>query len=97
MPRCFASWYTVSTAARKKLYLGCNLNHYFTPPAEKAREYMDEGKIGEIVSMRSTTLLGPNHWGLGIKFLSPAGAARKKPNNGGAGSNLTDSIGGESC
>ena len=39
----------VAMAARKRLYLGCNLNHYFTPPAEKAREYMDAGKIGEIV------------------------------------------------
>ena len=25
-------------AAEKNVYLGCNLNHYFTPPAEKARE-----------------------------------------------------------
>jgi predicted dehydrogenase len=31
------------------VYLGCNLNHFFTPPAEKARQYMDEGKIGELV------------------------------------------------
>jgi predicted dehydrogenase len=39
----------VAKAAAKKVYLGCNLNHYFTPPAEKAREYMDGGKIGELV------------------------------------------------
>ena len=39
----------VAKAAEKGLYLGCNLNHYFTPPAEKARQYMDEGKIGELV------------------------------------------------
>jgi predicted dehydrogenase len=39
----------VAKAAEKNVYLGCNLNHYFTPPAEKAKEYMDQGKIGEIV------------------------------------------------
>jgi predicted dehydrogenase len=39
----------VAKAAEKNVYLGCNLNHYFTPPAEKARQYVDEGKIGELV------------------------------------------------
>ena len=39
----------VAKAHEKKVHLGCNLNHYFTPPAEKAREYMDEGKIGQLV------------------------------------------------
>jgi predicted dehydrogenase len=39
----------VAKAAEKDVYLGCNLNHYFTPPAEKAREYMDQGQIGELV------------------------------------------------
>ena len=39
----------VAKAAEKKVYLGCNLNHYFTPTAERARKYMDEGKIGELV------------------------------------------------
>lgn len=39
----------VQRAAEKRLYLGCNLNHYFTPPAEKAREYIDSGQIGELV------------------------------------------------
>ncbi|MCL4507411.1 MAG: Gfo/Idh/MocA family oxidoreductase [Chloroflexi bacterium] len=37
----------VAKAAEKKVYLGCNLNHYFTPPAEKAREYIKNGQIGE--------------------------------------------------
>ena len=37
----------VAKAAEKKLYLGCNLNHYFTPPAEKAMQYIEEGRIGE--------------------------------------------------
>jgi predicted dehydrogenase len=39
----------VAKAAEKQVYLGCNLNHYFTPPAEKARQYLDEGQIGELV------------------------------------------------
>lgn len=39
----------VARAAEKNVYLGCNLNHYFTPPAEKAKEYMDNGQIGELV------------------------------------------------
>jgi predicted dehydrogenase len=39
----------VRSAAEKKLYLGCNLNHYFTPTAERAKEYMADGMVGEIV------------------------------------------------
>ncbi len=39
----------VAKAKQKSLYLGCNLNHYFTPPAEKAKEYMDKGEIGELI------------------------------------------------
>jgi predicted dehydrogenase len=39
----------VRYAAEKKLYLGCNLNHYFTPTAERARKYMDDGQIGELI------------------------------------------------
>jgi len=39
----------VAKAVEKNVYLGCNLNHYFTPPAEKAKQYMDEEKVGEIV------------------------------------------------
>ena len=39
----------VAKADEKKLYLGCNLNHYFTPPAERAKQYIDEGEIGEQV------------------------------------------------
>ena len=39
----------VAKAAGRNLYLGCNLNHYFTPPAEKAKEYMAQGKVGELV------------------------------------------------
>jgi predicted dehydrogenase len=39
----------VAKAAEKDLYLGCNLNHYFTPPAERAKQYIDEGEVGELV------------------------------------------------
>ncbi len=39
----------VARAAAKDLYLGCNLNHYFTPPAESAMERIEKGEIGELV------------------------------------------------
>ena len=39
----------VALAAKKNVYLGCNLNHYFTPTAEKAKQYIDDGEIGEMV------------------------------------------------
>jgi len=39
----------VRFAASKKLYLGCNLNHYFTEPALRAKQYMDEGMLGEAI------------------------------------------------
>lgn len=39
----------VRFATEKDLYLGCNLNHYFTEPADKAMGYIKEGKIGEPV------------------------------------------------
>ena len=39
----------VATAARKNLHLGCNLNHFFSPTADRARQYVDEGEIGELV------------------------------------------------
>ena len=39
----------VRYAAERKLYLGCNLNHYFTPTAERAKKYMDDGGVGELI------------------------------------------------
>jgi predicted dehydrogenase len=39
----------VRYAAERKLYLGCNLNHYFTPTAERGKKYMDDGMVGELV------------------------------------------------
>ena len=38
----------VARADELGLYLGCNLNHYFTPPAEQARELITEGRCGEV-------------------------------------------------
>lgn len=39
----------VNFAASKNLYLGCNLNHYFSQPAERAREIMNKDGIGQQV------------------------------------------------
>lgn len=39
----------VARAAEKKVALGCNLNHYFTPVGERARKYVDDGDVGELV------------------------------------------------
>ncbi|MFV0399567.1 MAG: Gfo/Idh/MocA family protein [Oscillospiraceae bacterium] len=36
-------------AAKKKLYLGCDLNHYFTQTADRADELVADNKIGELV------------------------------------------------
>ena len=38
----------VAKADERGVYLACNLNHYFTPPAERAMQYMDEGHVGEV-------------------------------------------------
>jgi predicted dehydrogenase len=39
----------VAKAAEKGVYLGCNLNHYFTQPATQAKKYMLDGQVGEPV------------------------------------------------
>lgn len=39
----------VRFATEKDIYLGCNLNHYFTETADKAKQYIKEGKFGEPV------------------------------------------------
>ena len=39
----------VALASAQDVYLGCNLNHYFTPPAERAKQYMTDGEVGELV------------------------------------------------
>lgn len=51
----------VELAAAKGLYLGTNLNHRFTPLARRAKEWVDEGKIGQPLSMNMTMWIGnPN-------------------------------------
>ena len=37
----------VALATEKDLYLACNLNHYFTEPADKAKQLIADNKIGE--------------------------------------------------
>ncbi len=37
----------VDYAAKKNLYLGCNLNHFFSGPADMARQYIADNEIGE--------------------------------------------------
>ena len=39
----------VRVAAKKKLYLGCNLNHYFSETSRLAKQLMADDKIGETV------------------------------------------------
>jgi predicted dehydrogenase len=39
----------VARAREKDVYLGCNLNHHFTVPAARARQYIDDGEIGELI------------------------------------------------
>ena len=39
----------VAEADERGLYLGCNLNHYFTQPADEAMQRMQEGDIGEVI------------------------------------------------
>ena len=37
----------VALAQKQDLYLGCNLNHFFTEPADEAAQLIADGKIGE--------------------------------------------------
>ena len=62
-----------------KVGVGLMLRHCQTRRA--LCERIRAGEIGEIVAMRSTTLLGPGAWNLGIKFVSPAGAVQKPENS----------------
>jgi predicted dehydrogenase len=36
----------VAYATKKDVYLGCNLNHYFSEPGDILRNYIKDGKIG---------------------------------------------------
>jgi len=63
----------VAMADAKKLYLGCNLNHYFTPVADRAKKYMADGKMGELVYCLHK--MGFNG---GEAAYAPAGSSRVK-------------------
>jgi len=39
----------VAYAQKNKLYLGCNLNHYFTGPARDAKQMQLDGEVGELL------------------------------------------------
>ena len=39
----------VRFAAEKKVYFGCDLNHYFTDTAARAKKYIDDGQMGELL------------------------------------------------
>lgn len=42
------AWEMVTAAGEKNLCLGVNLNHRFTPAAFKAKEWVEEGRLGEV-------------------------------------------------
>ena len=51
----------VAKAAEKGLSFGVNLNHRFVPPAAKAKQWMDEGKLGDPLLINMTMWIGnPN-------------------------------------
>ncbi|MCB0159938.1 MAG: Gfo/Idh/MocA family oxidoreductase [Caldilineaceae bacterium] len=52
----------VAKAQEKGVYFGINLNHRFVPPAAKAKAWIDEGKIGELLLINMTMWIGnPNN------------------------------------
>ncbi len=51
----------VAKAAEKGVYYGINLNHRFVPPAAKAKQWIQEGKLGELLLINMTMWIGnPN-------------------------------------
>ena len=44
----------VRKAREKSLYFGINLNHRFVPPAAKAKNWIDEGKLGDLLLINMT-------------------------------------------
>ena len=52
----------VKLAAKKDLYLGVNLNHYFTQPADEAMKLIKDGKIGEIIYCHLRTGFPGSEW-----------------------------------
>jgi len=51
----------VRKAKEKGVYYGINLNHRFVPPAAKAKQWIDEGKLGHLLLINMTMWIGnPN-------------------------------------
>ncbi len=51
----------VAKAQEKGVYFGINLNHRFVPPAAKAKAWIEEGKIGDLLLINMTMWIGnPN-------------------------------------
>lgn len=44
----------VAKAREKGVYYGINLNHRFTPPAAKAKQWIQEGRLGQLLLMNMT-------------------------------------------
>ena len=52
----------VAKADEKSVYFGINLNHRFVPPAAKAKQWVDEGKLGDLLLMNMTMWINnPNN------------------------------------
>ncbi|MBI2300768.1 MAG: Gfo/Idh/MocA family oxidoreductase [Armatimonadetes bacterium] len=45
-------------ADEKGLYFGTNLNHRFVPPAARAKKWIEEGKLGQLLLMNMTMWIG---------------------------------------
>jgi len=67
-------------ADQKNLKVGVGLMLRHCRARRELHERIRSGEIGEIVAMKSSTLLGANDWDLGIKFISPTRAGQK-PND----------------
>lgn len=51
----------VAKADEKGVYYGINLNHRFVPPAARAKKWVDEGKLGDLLLINMTMWIGnPN-------------------------------------
>lgn len=51
----------VGAARERNLYLGCDLNHRFTPQAARAKQWVEEGKLGTLLLSNVTLWIGnPN-------------------------------------
>jgi UDP-N-acetylglucosamine 3-dehydrogenase len=51
----------VAKAEEKDLYFGINRNHRFVPPAAKAKNWVEEGKLGDLLLINMTMWIGnPN-------------------------------------